>query len=110
MAPNRWFERLAAATEVDADRSPGAPARLKARIYSSLMSRLSESGPLCDLAETRASGRALCVFEHLTSVVPIAHVRSFNLCSVCHARVLAERLDRAPIFWSGCPYADFHRD
>jgi hypothetical protein len=31
-----------------------------------------------------------------------------NPCRVCHARVLAERLDWAPIFWPGCPYSEFH--
>jgi hypothetical protein len=31
-----------------------------------------------------------------------------NPCRVCHARVLGERLERAPIFWPGCPYSEFH--
>jgi hypothetical protein len=36
-------------------------------------------------------------------------VGSNNPCRVCHARVLAERMTRAPIFWPGCPYAEFHK-
>jgi hypothetical protein len=26
---------------------------------------------------------------------------------VCHARVLAERLEHAPIYWPHCPYVRF---
>ena len=34
-------------------------------------------------------------------------VGSVNFCKFCHARILAERFERAPIYWSGCPYAAF---
>jgi DNA-directed RNA polymerase specialized sigma24 family protein len=30
-------------------------------------------------------------------------------CRVCHARVLAEHVEEAPIFWKHCPCADFQR-
>jgi hypothetical protein len=36
-------------------------------------------------------------------------IGSMNPCRVCHARVLAERVDHALIFWPHCPYAGFHR-
>jgi hypothetical protein len=42
-------------------------------------------------------------------VLPLgAHLQAMNPCRVCHARVLAERLEHAPIFWPGCPYSEFH--
>jgi hypothetical protein len=102
------LERLAAA---DVERvSEGAPARLKARIYSGLIDRLSDTGPLLSLTATKADGAALCVFEEALAMLPLGEpVGSMNLCRVCHARVLAERLDRAPIFWPNCPYAEFHQ-
>jgi hypothetical protein len=108
MDSNRWFEQLAA---VDVDQSTErAPARLKARIYSALVNRLSESGPLLSLPETKAAGSKLCVFEEGVAALPLGErVASANLCSVCHARLLAEHMDRAPIFWPNCPYAAFHR-
>jgi hypothetical protein len=51
----------------------------------------------------------LCVFEQAIAMLPVgAGVGSMNPCRICHARVLGERLDRAPIFWPGCPYSEFH--
>ena len=85
-----------------------APSRLKSRIYSALMRRHGASGPLLALPDTRAAGYGLCVFEWLTNVCPTGdRVKQLNLCSMCHARVLAERLEEAPIFWHNCPYVDF---
>jgi len=53
----------------------------------------------------------LCVFENALTILPLGtDIRSMNPCRICHARVLGERMHRAPIFWSGCPYADFHHD
>jgi len=107
MTDDLWFERLAA------DREPAAipaPARLKSKVYSAVLSRLAESGPLEDLLRTKQAGGHLCVFENALTIVPIgADLRSRNPCRVCHARVLAERMEDAPIFWPGCPYAEFHR-
>jgi len=36
-------------------------------------------------------------------------VKSLNICRVCHARVLAEHLENAPIYWGGCPYVEFKK-
>jgi hypothetical protein len=107
MDTERLLERLAAA---DADRaSEPAPARLKARIYSRLINRLSETGRLLSLTATKAGGAGLCVFEETLAALPLGdEIRSMNPCRVCHARVLAERLERAPIFWPHCPYSEFH--
>jgi hypothetical protein len=109
MSDERWFERIvAAAGESVAER---APARLKSRIYSRLVARMADSGPLMDLAESKAAGGRLCIFEETVAILPLGHgVRSMNPCRICHARVLGERLDNAPIFWPGCPYAEFHKN
>jgi hypothetical protein len=87
-----------------------APSRLKSRIYSALMRQHAASGPLLALSATRAAGRALCVFESLTSACsPDERVEQLNLCRVCHARVLGEHVESAPIFWHSCPYVDFQK-
>lgn len=87
-----------------------APARLKARIYSALISRQQQSGPLRSLAETRAGGVKLCVFEQAWTLVAIGdEMKRLYPCRVCHARLLAEKMKKAPIYWPGCPYADFHK-
>jgi hypothetical protein len=107
MSDERWFERLAEATlEGAEDRSP---ARLTSKVYSAVVARMAESGQLRDLAETKKAGGHLCVFENVLTIVPVGPtVRSMNPCRICHARVLGERLDHAPIFWPGCPYSEFH--
>ena len=100
------LERLAAAE--DEPFFERAPARLKSKIYSAVIHRLSESGPLLDLRTSKDEGSALCVFEE--TLTPFgSDIASMNPCRVCHARLLGEHLDRAPIFWPHCPYADFHR-
>jgi hypothetical protein len=109
MSDDPWFEQLAVATaEVTHQR---APATLKSKIYSALLARMADSGPLLDLSDTRQAGGRLCVFENAVTIVPLGtDIRSMNPCRICHARVLGERMHRAPIFWPGCPYADFHQD
>ena len=108
---DRWFEMLAGATEFDVPDLPRAPAKLKARIYSTLVRSHAATGPLLSLTETKAAGRRLCVFEDALTAMPVGdRLKSINLCRVCHARVLGERLNRAPIFWPGCPYAEFHNE
>jgi hypothetical protein len=108
MGQDLWFERLVEITEHAAEPAR-APARLKAKIYSAMVSRLAESGPLLDLVETKAAGRRLCVFEDALTRLPLgAGMRSANPCRICHARVLGERMEKAPIFWPGCPYSEFH--
>lgn len=105
--PESDFRSLSAQTEPDALESARAPARLKSQIYSKLIERMEKSGPLLDLPTTRATDR-LCVFEGAAAAVPWGKKASrFNFCSVCHARVLAERFEKAPIYWHSCPYAGF---
>lgn len=83
-----------------------APSRLKSRIYSALMLRQAETGPLLGLPEVKEAGGRLCVFEQLVQIAPVGETaQSLNYCRVCHARVLAEYLEHPPIYWSGCPYA-----
>lgn len=102
---NRLFERLSREPEEAAEK---APSRLKARVYTALMRKQQESGRLRTLAETRTCGHGLCVFEDLWErVAKTEAAQSFNCCSVCHARVLAEHLERAPIYWEHCPYVAF---
>jgi hypothetical protein len=85
-----------------------APSRLKSKIYSALMRREEESGPLRNLRETRASGYALCVFEDLWQRATSGETaQCFNCCQLCHARVLAEHMEHAPIYWGNCPYVAF---
>jgi|SRR5215470_12873211 len=92
------------------DERASAPSTLKARIYSALVSRQTDTGPLMSLSDVHACGRELCLFEELVRISPIGEdARSFNLCSVCHARILGERIENAPIFWNGCPYVQFKR-
>lgn len=109
MTDERSFVQLAERT--DARNYPTrAPARLKSRLYSRLMEQHASTGPLCSLSITQAEGRALCVFERGLQLVPVGEaVKSMNPCRICHARILGEYLDRAPIFWAHCPYAEFQR-
>jgi hypothetical protein len=108
MSDDRWFERLAEISEADRPMQ-SAPARLKSRIYSAVISEMSSTGPLLSLNGSRDAGQRLCVFEHAVALAPVGErLRSANPCRVCHARVLGERLEHAPIFWPGCPYSDFH--
>jgi hypothetical protein len=84
-----------------------APASLKSRIYSNLVKRMEQTGPLLPVEETEVS-HGLCVFEKLVEIAPLpGRAKTFNACSVCHARVLAERFEHAPIYWKNCPYVEF---
>ena len=97
------FDALAASAAPEA-----APPALKSRIYSALVARQAASGPLLSLPAVKADGRGLCVFEELVRIAPLGEkMKSFNCCRVCHARVVAERIDSAPIYWSQCPYVGF---
>src|SRR5262249_48916280 len=96
-----FFESLSE-TGVEA-LAASAPSRLKSRIYSALVRRQSESGPLASLTGTVAAGRGLCIFERLVEISPLPeHAKHSNYCRVCHARILAENIENAPIFWSHC--------
>jgi hypothetical protein len=107
MADEVWFQQLADVTG-RAGREP-APAPLKSKVYSSIVTNMAQAGPLLDLRSVKAAGGQLCVFEHALTMRPVGDsVRSMNPCRICHARVLGERLQHAPIFWPGCPYSEFH--
>lgn len=94
-----------------AQESPDVPAqassRLKSRILSNLISLEQAEGPLRILSDSRDAGERLCVFEHAVAALPSDNLQSRNPCAVCHARILGEHVENAPIFWPGCPYATF---
>jgi hypothetical protein len=72
--------------------------------------RQAATGPLASLTQTRAAGYGLCFFEDLVRIAPMGEqLKSLNICRVCHARVLAEHLEKAPIYWPNCPYVNFHK-
>jgi hypothetical protein len=107
MSGDLWFERLAEA--VGDDTRERAPARLKSKIYSALLTQLAEDGPLLDLKDTKHTCGRLCIFEQILTVAPRSTgISTMNPCRICHARVLGETMDHAPIFWPGCPYSEFH--
>ena len=107
MADEVWFRQLADLTRSVSEER--APAYLKSRVYSSLVTSMAQFGPLLDLRDVKAAGGHLCVFEHAVAMLPVgAGARSANPCRICHARVLGERLQHAPVFWPGCPYSEFH--
>lgn len=109
MNEERWFEQLATMTDVATGPASRAPATLKSRIYSSVVNQMAGVGRLLSLATTKAEGRKLCVFEDVLTLLPVGEaMRERNPCRVCHARILGENVQRAPIFWPGCPYSDFH--
>jgi hypothetical protein len=107
--PDNYFsEALAAQLEPPEVGAGSAPARLKSKIYPALVRRQQASGPLLSLPTTKAAGRGLCFFEELVRISPVGQkARSFNCCSVCHARMLAEKVENAPIYWNCCPYVSF---
>ena len=85
-----------------------APSRLKARLYTAMIERQAQSGPLRPLTEIREQGRPLCVFEQLVQIAPVGQkVQSVFYCKVCHARVLAEHFENPAIYWPHCPYVSF---
>lgn len=87
-----------------------APSSLKARLYSGLIRKQQESGPLASLNTSVAAGHALCVFEELVHIAPVGEkAKSPFFCEICHARVMAERFEHPPIFWPGCPYVNFRK-
>lgn len=86
---------------------PGARSTLKSRIFSRLIELERDAGPLRILSESRDLGEELCVFEHVVAALPSKELQARNPCSVCHARVLGEEVENAPIFWHGCPYSRF---
>src|SRR5579863_7113881 len=101
-----FMDQLSARAELRA--AVRAPSRLKSRVYSALMRAEAASGALASLSKCRDSGGVLCVWEKLVEIAPVGErAKSLNFCGVCHARVLGERFESPPIYWSGCPYAEF---
>ena len=87
-----------------------APSRLKSRLYSALVRTQQETGALQSLTQSEAAGRGLCVFEKLVQIAPIGErAKTPFICWTCHARVLAEHLESAPVYWPNCPYAAFQK-
>jgi len=108
IADDSFFENLSKAAEPIEGELAKAPSRLKAKVYSALLRRQTESGPLLSVSATEASGRSLCVFEKAVEVLPVGErIKGLNFCRVCHARVVAEKMQNAPIYWPHCPYSQF---
>jgi len=85
-----------------------APSSLKARLYSALIHKQQESGPLASLDASVEAGHGICVFEKLVQIAPVGEqAKTPFFCLVCHARFLAEQFDNPPIFWPHCPYVKF---
>ncbi len=106
MTDDQFLEYVAQQSEPESQ----APSRLKSRIYSALIRRQAESGPLQSLPDCKAAGHALCVFEELVRIAPVGEAaRRMNPCAVCHARVLAETFENPPIYWPNCPYVSFKK-
>jgi hypothetical protein len=105
-----FFEKIFAVADPAERSGPTAPARLKSQTYSRLMLRQAQSGPLLSINQTKASGRGLCVFEELVRIAPFGEsFKRRNFCRACHARKLAEVLEKAPIYWGNCPYSNFQK-
>lgn len=102
-ADDQFFQSLAEPHDATAP----APARLKSRLYSAIVRESQKKSPLRVLSETRRAGYQLCHWEEIMQLVPGAG--SVNHCHLCGMRLLAESLENAPLPWSGCPYAQFHK-
>jgi hypothetical protein len=107
--PSGDFERQLASLLAESDgREERTPPSLKSRLYSALIRKQQESGPLASLDTSARAGRGVCVFEKLVQIAPIGQrAQSPFFCQVCHARVLAEHFNNPPIFWANCPYVNF---
>ncbi len=105
---DEFLERLIGAAAETGGDAALAPTRLQSRIYSALMLAQAEEGPLRSLGETEACGRGLCVFEKLVEITPVPEdLQTFNYCRICHGRIMGERIEDPPLYWPGCPYAQF---
>ncbi len=108
LSDDKLMELLAG--RIDLAKPGRAPSRLKAKVYSALLQRQARTGPLMSLSQSRTGGRKLCIFEELVRIAPLGEsAKSRNICHVCHARLLAEHIENAPIFWGGCPYVELKK-
>jgi len=107
-ADEEFFSRLAANDEAAEATPIKAPSRLKAKVYSALVRRQTAYGSLLSVSASEANGQSLCIFEKAVEILPVGDgIKSLNFCRVCHARVAAEKIENAPIYWPHCPYAEF---
>ncbi|MGC1371979.1 MAG: hypothetical protein WA824_07575 [Candidatus Sulfotelmatobacter sp.] len=98
------------ALRIEPTETQAAPSRLKSRIYSALVRRQAENGPLLSLTETKSAGHGLCVFEECLRIAPTGEsAKRLNPCRICHARILAEQMENPPIYWPNCPYVTFKK-
>jgi hypothetical protein len=108
MSNAKWEQEFSRILAEPPGGSERAPSSLKARLYSALIQEQQATGPLASLDATVAAGRGICIFEKLVQIAPVGEaVKSPFFCRTCHARVLAEKFDNAPIFWPHCPYVAF---
>lgn len=110
MSDDSVFERLARESDSERLEDSSVPARLLSRTYTAMVTAQQQSGPLLDVSETKNAGHPLCVFEELVQITPLGQpAKQMFYCRVCHARVLAEQMDKAPIWWLHCPYSQFQK-
>lgn len=110
MSDDGVFERLAREADDERVEESRVPARLLSLTYTAMIAAQQRSGPLLDVTETKQAGRPLCVFEELVQITPVGQpAKQMFYCRVCHARVLAEQMDKAPIWWPHCPYSQFQK-
>lgn len=104
-----YFHRIAESAPLACEPDK-ASAKLKSRIYSMLTRHQAAAGGLASFTDSKAAGYGLCVFEELVRIAPVGETaKQWNICRVCHARVLAENLEKAPIYWPHCPYSEFQK-
>jgi hypothetical protein len=105
-----WMERIAEEAPELPEQGGGASTCLKSHLYSRLIGLAEEEGPLAGLVESKQSGFGLCVFEEIVRITPTPEAaQQYQYCKICHARVLGEKMENAPIFWPNCPYSEFQR-
>ncbi|HBY64196.1 MAG TPA: hypothetical protein DEH78_30610 [Solibacterales bacterium] len=110
MSDDNVFERLARESDEERPEETRVPARLLSRTYTAMVDAQQQSGPLLDVSQTKKDGHSLCVFEELVEIAPAGQAaKQMFHCRVCHARVLAEHLEHAPIWWPHCPYSEFQK-
>ncbi|MEO7205529.1 MAG: hypothetical protein ABI145_01795 [Steroidobacteraceae bacterium] len=103
-------EHLARLLSLALEQEESASSRLKSRLYTALVRATQETGTLQTLTQSKAAGRDLCAFETLVQIAPIGDkAKAPFFCWTCHARIMGEHWENAPVFWEGCPYAAFQK-
>ena len=79
LSEDELFERMAEGLDSLAeDDQSHAPADLKSRIYSSMIFRQDQEGPLRILSGTKAEGRGLCLLEDAVRAYSIGAATSMT--------------------------------